>query len=184
MVCKQKSHTKLQTHNWLQPTAQDSRPSNNRPCSHTITAYTTDGTARGSQLRHSGDVFLFLLGEVCRNARQTSGSVHPQAASPCSPASCSKPAEHSSPPFPSLPGWVLYLLWLHELLLKVVFMSITIRHLSFQYLLWYQLPDTWYSCNTELVVISPCLNIPHCLTRKNVFYTDPLCLKFNFPYRN
>lgn len=66
------------------------------------------------QLRQTTQI-LFLLGEVCRNARQTWGSVHLQAASPDFPASCSKPAGHSSPPFPSLPRWASCLLWLHEL---------------------------------------------------------------------
>lgn len=58
-------------------------------------------------------IFLFLLGEVCHSALKTLGSVHPQAAFPCFPASCSKRAEHSSPPFPSLPKRGFCLLWLH-----------------------------------------------------------------------
>lgn len=54
---------------------------------------------------------LSLLGEACRNAPQTSGSGHPQAASPGSPASCSTLEARFSLPSPGLPKPASCLPW-------------------------------------------------------------------------
>ena len=54
------------------------------------------------------------------------------------------------------PSYISDLLLTKSKLLNIVFMSITIQH-HCSNTSWYQLPDTWYFCNTELVVISPML---------------------------
>lgn len=100
---------------WLEQFATDMGPLDMRPHSDTVVSYTTMALPTAQQLWQSSWIFLFLPWEVCHNALQTLGSVHLQAASPYFPASCSKQAKHSSPPFPSLPKREFCLLWLHEL---------------------------------------------------------------------
>lgn len=98
---------------WLRQFATYMGHLNTCPYSDMIVSYITHGTTHSSAAKTKQPIFLFLLGEVCRNAWQTLGSVRLRAASPYFPASCSKQAERSSPPFPSLPEWEFCLPWLH-----------------------------------------------------------------------